>query len=203
MDISNKETVNAYNSSVDKYIAESPQIVSGELKEWIDGNLSKLDNQSRILEIGSGSGKDADYFYSQGYRMELTDASQGFVDYLNKKGHSARLLDILSDSIDVNYDMIFADAVFLHFTEDELLYVLKKAHSALRSEGRLAFTLKVGQGEETTTRKLDVPRYFHYWMQEDIERLLKEAGFSDFSSKSDTDYRGESRPNWLYVTAIR
>lgn len=203
MNVTNKETIEAYNRAFDKYIEESPQFVSDELKLWIDDNLSHLDKSAKILEIGSGSGKDANYFASQGYSMELTDASDGFVEYLNRTGYVARRLNILVDDIQSNYDMIFADAVFLHFTEEELMFVLYKSYKAIKDGGRLAFTLKVGDGEESTNRKLDAPRYFHYWQKAEIEKILKNVGFSNVYINAGDDFRGEDRPDWLYISAIR
>jgi predicted TPR repeat methyltransferase len=203
MNSNNKQTVDTYNSTVLKYIQESQQVVEGGLRQWIDENLAKLDKSAKILEIGSGSGKDADYFTSQGYSLELTDASQGFVDYLIKNGKQARILNALTDDFGTNYDMIFADAVFLHFNPEELKVIIRKAYYAIKSGGRLAFTLKVGKGEEITSRKLDSKRYFCFWKQDEIEELLSAVGFVQISSKVVDDYLGKARPDWLLISAVR
>jgi hypothetical protein len=55
MSDSNDQTLAGYNKTVSKYIDTSPQNVGGDLKNWIDKNLSKLDQSAKILEIGSGS----------------------------------------------------------------------------------------------------------------------------------------------------
>jgi 2-polyprenyl-3-methyl-5-hydroxy-6-metoxy-1,4-benzoquinol methylase len=199
----NRQTVDTYNHTVQKYIQTSPQEVTGNLKEWIDENLAALDKNAKILEIGSGSGKDADYFASKGYTLELTDASQGFVSYLNNNGKQARVLNALIDDFGTNYDMIFADAVFLHFTPAELKVVLQKTYHAVKPGGRLAFSLKAGQGDEVTTRKLDSTRYFCFWQQRDIEKLLYNIGFEQVHTKVIDDYRGNARPDWLLISAIR
>lgn len=173
----NDMTLAGYNISVAEYIAKSPQAVTPELKEWIDVNLSELPENPMILEIGSGSGKDAKYIMSQDFKLELTDACQGFVDYLNSQGMKARLLNILTGDLDEKYDMIFADAVFLHFTPEQLRMVLQKVSGSLKKGGRVAFSLKVGRGDEISERKLNVPRYFCYWTSQDIIRLLEDIGF--------------------------
>lgn len=201
MNTTNKETIDSYNLAVNTYIEESPQFVTDELKVWIDGVLSRLNKDAKILEIGSGSGKDAAYFKSQGFIMELTDASKGFVEYLKNKNYDARVFNVLADEINSRYDLVFADAVFLHFTEDELRTVLMKVHTALYTTGQLAFTVKVGDGDESTTRKLGHARYFHYWQEDDITALLKQTGYSNIQIKSNDDFRGTDRPDWLYITA--
>lgn len=203
MRATNLDTLETYNHTVDKYIETLPQQVSGDLKKWIDEALSNLDKTARILEIGSGSGKDATYFLSRGYKMELTDASTGFVDYLNQNGFSARLLNILEDDLGSGYDMIFADAVFLHFTASELRLALKKSFQAIKPRGRLAFALKAGDGEESTTRKLDLPRYFHFWSIDSIKEILEELNFRDVNIWAGKDSRGGERPDWLHIVAIR
>lgn len=203
MNDANDQTVASYNQSVTKYIDTSPQVVDGDLKAWIDKNLGKLTGVPKILEIGSGSGKDADYFTSKGFDMELTDASQGFVDHLIEAGKKARLLNALTDDFGTGYDMVFADAVFLHFNRDQLDLVLGKVYASLKTNGRLVFSLKAGSGEETTERKLDVPRYFCFWEADEIRKVLTNAGFSKIEIESIGDYRGDARPDWLLIDAVR
>ncbi len=199
----NDQTLSSYNKRVDKYIETSPQIVDGHIKAWIDKNLASIDKGTKILEIGSGSGKDSDYFESKGYEMELTDGSQGFVDYLNSKNKKARLLNALTDDFGSNYGVVFADAVFLHFNPDELALVLKKAYQALNPKGKLVFSLKAGEGEEITERKLDATRYFCFWEEKDIRTLLEKSGFINIEVDTTGDYRGGSRPDWLLISSIR
>lgn len=199
----NDKTINGYNQTVTKYINTSPQKVDGRLKAWIDKNLDKLDKTAKILEIGSGSGKDADYFISLGYEMEMTDASQGFVDHLKQSGKNARLLNAIIDDLGGGYDMVFADAVFLHFNPEQLKAVLNKAFNALKPNGRIVFSMKAGSGEEVTDRKLDVSRYFCYYGADDIKGLLINAGFVNIEIETIDDYRGKGRPDWLLVDAVR
>ena len=61
-----QQTIDTYNTKLDQYIAKTNPVIDGILKEWIDLMLSKNNNQSSILEIGSGTGKDADYIESNG-----------------------------------------------------------------------------------------------------------------------------------------
>jgi SAM-dependent methyltransferase len=199
----NDQTVKGYDKTVTKYIDTSPQKVDGQLKAWIDKNLKQIDKTAKILEIGSGSGKDADYFESLGYKVELSDASQGFVDHLIKNGKPARLLNAITDDLGGDYDMVFADAVFLHFNPEQLEKVLSKVFEALKPNGLIVFSLKAGSGEEVTDRKLDVNRYFCYWQADDIKKLLVKNGFTDIEIKTIDDYRGKARPDWLLVNANR
>jgi SAM-dependent methyltransferase len=203
MNDTNSQTLAGYDKTVAKYIETTPQTVDGNLKTWIDKNLDKLASGAKILEIGSGSGKDADYFASRGHAIEVTDASQGFVDYLIKNGKNARLLNALTDDLGGEYDMVFADAVFLHFNRDQLKAVLSKVHTALRPGGHIVFSLKAGSGEEITERKLDVPRYFCFWEEEAIKRLLVETGFNKIEIATIDDYRGKGRPDWLLLNAVK
>ena len=203
MSKTNNQTIAAYNKTAEKYIQTSPQKVSAQLGSWIDKNLSNLDKSAKILEIGSGSGKDADYIESRGYTIQLTDASQGFVDYLRAKGKTARLLNAITDDLGLGYDMVFADAVFVHFTQSETDLVIKKIYKSLNQSGRLAFSLKAGSDEETTNRKINETRYFRYWQPADIKEVLKIVGFASIEIQVIDDYRGKARPDWLLIIAVK
>lgn len=201
MSHANQQTIDTYNSSVEEYVKTSPQKVDGDLKSWIDANLTKIDKEAKILELGSGTGKDAEYFESRGYTLELTDASKSFVEFLKKKGRDARLLDVLKDDIGKGYDSIFADAVLLHFNTHELGQILNKVHAALKDKGLFFFTLKCGDGEEVTDRKLHSNRYFKYWQPNEITEKLQSSGFGAVEITTVDDYRKDGRPDWLLISA--
>jgi hypothetical protein len=63
---------------------------------------------AKIIEVGTAFGRDASYIENQGYKVERTDATEGFVDWLNQNGHPARVFNLISDDFDNNYDLVFA-----------------------------------------------------------------------------------------------
>lgn len=200
MNVTNDQTIDAYDNGVQAYFDQSPQQVSGHIKNWIDTALDGLSKTAKIFEIGSATGKDAHYIESLGYTMELTDASKGFVDYLNQKGKTARQFNALTDDFGSTYDVIFADAVLLHFTESELKRVLGKIATALKPNGKLAFTVKKGDGESTESEKLGSLRYFHFWQPEQLENMLRDAGLSVVYQHTEEDNRG-NKPAWILMVA--
>lgn len=196
MSSNNQETLTAYNEHVQEYIDGTPQEVNGAVKIWIDEALQGFDKNAKILEIGSAFGRDADYIETQGYTVQRTDATPGFVEYLQSKGHNAFMLNVLTDELEGGQDLIFADAVLLHFTAEEVQGVLGKIRSALSDNGQFAFTLKKGNGEEWSDAKLGSPRFFRYWQPEEIEATVSDVGFSEVTVSNND-------PKWLHIHARR
>jgi hypothetical protein len=79
--------------------------------------------------------------------------------------------------------------------------VLSKVYDALKPNGIIAFSLKIGTGEEITNRKLNVPRYFRYWEADEIRKVLTDAKYTDIEVDTSDDYRGKDRPDWLLINA--
>lgn len=178
MSIENEKTVESYSSSVDEYINGTPQEVSGVAKEWIDSSLNGLSKQSRILELGSASGRDAQYIQSHGYEVECSDVVPEFVNELSASGFKTRLIDALKDELPNDLDLVLAQAVLMHFTRDETRKIIKKVYNSLNDNGRFAFTLKQGEGEGWSSKKVGQPRYFTYWSGDEIREILNGVGFS-------------------------
>jgi SAM-dependent methyltransferase len=195
----NQKTLLSYEESLQKYIDRTPQQVSGGVRKWIDATLALLPIEAKIIEIGSAFGRDAAYIAAKGYAVECTDAAQSFVSFLQKQGISARLYNVVTDPFSGQYDLIFANAVFLHFTREELASVITKCFIALNNKGRLSFSLKQGEGETWSDEKIEAPRYFCYWQQNDVEKLLNSAGFSHWTI--DDDGTGHGSAKWLHVIA--
>lgn len=190
---SNDRTLMTYESHITEYVEGTPHEVTGAMKKWLDATVEGLSTDDRILEIGSAFGRDADYLEGQGYTVECTDATRGFVDLLKKANFNAREFNIIKDDIDESYDLILANAVFLHFTPEELAGVLRKTHDALNDGGRLSFTIAEGEGTHWSDRKVGGMRYFCHWQQDDLKRELQVAGFSA------ADIEGGE--GWLHVIA--
>ncbi|HSW77587.1 MAG TPA: methyltransferase domain-containing protein [Candidatus Chromulinivoraceae bacterium] len=198
----NQETIQAYESHVQDYINGTVQDMGdGTVKDWIDEFLTDLPKTARILEFGSAFGRDAAYLQKQGYTVECTDATQAFVDLLNQKGFSARHLNAITDDLGGPYDLVFANAVLVHFTREETKQVLHKVLAALGEHGTFAFTVKQGEGEkwsEASEDKLGVSRYFCYWTEDQIRQVVQEAGFSEVKASGD---QPTSRATWVQVIA--
>lgn len=175
---SNQETLQSYEAHIQEYVDGTPQQVGNFVKEWIDASLTYVPLGGRVLELGSAFGRDAEYLEQAGYDVRRTDAVNGFVELLRSQGHEAQLLNAITDDLGGPYDMVFADAVLLHFTMDEFQIVLRKVHDSLRRGGIFAFTLKQGEGAEWSTDKLGAPRFFQYWQETDLQKTLAAHHFS-------------------------
>ena len=185
---SNACTLKSYELGAEEYVSRTLAQMGPSFKDWIDRTLALLPPQPRIIEIGAGFGRDAEYIESQGFSVERTDATEAFVALLQEKGYCAYSFNILKDSFTDLYDLVFANAVFLHFTRQELEEVLRKVWFALRDQGILSFAVKKGQGEEWTMDKLDRPRYFCYWEQPEITALLIQRGFGEVNISEDKKF---------------
>ena len=193
----NERTLVSYGLGVDAYIRGTNPEVAGPVREWIDEALRGLPANARILEIGSAFGRDAAYMRSLGFAVECSDAVPEFVDMLQEKGFDARLLNILSDEIGDGYDLILANAVFHHFPRSELGGILVRMRHALAPDGRLAFTVKSGDGEEWSSEKIGSPRYFCYWRAAEVDSLLGDAGFTRTQIRESRTDRAHA--DWIFA----
>jgi SAM-dependent methyltransferase len=135
----NAVTLRSYEDHAQEFIAGTPNDMIGDTKIWVDSLLGMLSKSARILELGSGFGRDAAYMREKGYHPELTDGAQAFVDLLRSQAQPAQRLNIVTDDLGGGYDLVFANAVFEHVPPLTLRLVLDKVNSALRSSGVLGF----------------------------------------------------------------
>lgn len=103
---------------------------------------------AKILDVGFGSGRDSLHFYKQRFQVVSIDYAEEIVS------RGKILLDnevLLVDFKDIKYqnefDGIWASAVFLHFTNDEITNGLQKCEHALKANGSLYISFKYGEEE--------------------------------------------------------
>ena len=112
-------TVGSYDAYADDYAAGTsamPDVVAGNIARFVGA----IGSGGRVLEIGSGPGRDALALEQIGLSVRRTDISPGFVRQLRSAGYVADQLDPLSDDLTdplrdgAPYDGVWANASLLH-----------------------------------------------------------------------------------------
>ena len=189
-------TIETYGRIVDSYTART-RVRPPAVLTLLDRLATLASPGGCVLELGSGPGIDADLLQARGLRVQRTDAAPAFVERLRARGHEARLLDVRHDSLGGPYDAVLANAVLLHLTRSDLGLALARIHAATRPGGVFAFTLKEGDGEGLTSRKVGHPRWFTYWREDPLREQLAAAGWSVES----LEHVAGGEDDWLHVIA--
>lgn len=201
-------TVRSYDAGAAEYAAEAATMPDW-VAEAIDVFVTALGGSGRVLEIGSGGGRDAVALEKRGISVRRTDVSNGFVELLRRNGFEADLLDPLTDDLTdprrpgTLYDGIWACACLIHVAREDLRTVLGRLAEATRNGGPLHVSVREGDGEEESTHGDWAARRHYletYWREPALRSELTGAGWIVRDIR-----RCVGRPNdhWLSVRANR
>lgn len=198
------ETVRAYDLDAASY-AEAASHVPDSVRRDAEDFAGRLGPGARVLEIGSGGGRDARLMEELGLAVRRTDITPAFVALLRDQGYDAELLDPLVDDLACpagDHDGVWANASLLHVRRDDLPTVLARLAAVTRPGGLLRASLKEGDGDGWSTHgSVRNPRHFTYWRAEPLRDALAGTGWTDVDIRSGVDgKRGES---WLELAAVR
>jgi SAM-dependent methyltransferase len=186
-------TLASYDAQAQRYIDLSP--AASEVTIAFLERVARLVGTGRLLELGSGPGRDADFLARLGVDVLRTDATPAFVDRLRTAGHDARRLDVRTDDFGGPYDAVLANAVLLHLSRVQFEDVIQRVRACVTSRGVFAFTLKQGDGDGWSEVKLGLPRHFTYWRAPAVLEVLARTGWNVISLDQ-VPGRGE---DWLFV----
>lgn len=215
MSTQNKKTIEVYDKMAKTYIANSlehdrldPKRAlekKQELEELIKNSFADIPKGSKVLEIGSGEGLNAKYLKELGYDVTGSDTVDDFVESIKKQGVKAIKLDALNDEIREKYLAVFCWRVFVHFTDEDALKILKKVYECLEDKGVLLFNAINRVTKEVDSEWVDfegeyhmgVERFYHYFTKETLDSLIDETGFEiqDFHTEG-----GKEHNKWLVYT---
>ena len=199
-------TVAAYDASAEAY-RDGTFTMPAAIGDLVSRFVARVSAGSRVLEIGSGPGRDALALEALGISVRRTDVSAGFVALLTAAGHPADRLDPLTDDLadpergGAAYDGVWASACLLHVARADLPVVLRRLAEVTRAGGTLHVSLKEGDGEAWSTHgNVAAPRLFVFWRERPLREALEGAGWSvDELTRND----GQRGDRWLEVLATR
>lgn len=194
-------TINTYNHIAKKFsqknFAESFWMPEFTL-------FQKLLPQGKVLEIGSGAGRDSLLFTKNKYEYIGFDASIGMLRVAKKRNPKARFIE--SSFYDFkfpqnSFDGFWASASLLHVPKKRINSVLKRLLRVLKPGGIGLITMKeklhLDEGV-ITDGKYDEPieRFFAFYTKSEFIKVLQFAGFQvlELMSKTDSDH---PETNWL------
>lgn len=203
-----RDTVSAYDRAAADYAAEAaamPAWVAAEIEAFVIA----LGGAGRVLEVGSGGGRDALALEARGIGVRRTDVAQGFVDLLREGGFEADRLDPLTDDLSdprhpgTPYDGIWACACLIHVARADLARVLERLAAATRAGGRLHASVREGDGGDVSIgSSAAAPRRYTetYWREPALRAALAGAGWIVDEIRRCTGRPGD---HWLSVRASR
>lgn len=159
----------AYADRYDEIVGTEPlQRVQAALKRLAD----VVGSDSRVLEIGSGSGREADFLEALGLTVRRTDATRRFLEIQAARGKKGDLLDVVTDDLGGPYDAVVALCVLFYVRRAEIGVVLAKVAQALRPGGAFLVSMRGGKGEKNGEYQTVL------WRRDDFARQLEDTGMS-------------------------
>lgn len=147
--------------------------VHKEFLAWFSNNNSTIvidtinhyfnNRKIKILEIGCGEGRDANFLLKEGFNVLATDISSTAINYCKnnyqEKAEYFQVLNCLTDRLQTKFDFIYAIAVIHMLVQDEDRQSFYEFIYKQLSESGIALICSIGDGMEE--RKTDISQAFN------------------------------------------
>lgn len=167
--MSDPETLAVYSREAERYRA---RFADKGADAHLDTFLAALPAQADLLDLGCGPGRAAALMQEAGHRVIAYDATPEFVAQAGALGVDARLARFDDLSALAAFDGIWANFSLLHAPRAEMPGHLTAIARALRPGGVFHLGLKLGTGEARDA----LGRFYTYYTEDELERLLTDAG---------------------------
>jgi len=207
-----EEIWNKVYKSDNTFFGEDPSSFALFCFNYIKSN----DNVKKILDLGSGHGRDSIFFVLKGFvEVEAIDYSVVAVEILSKIAKEKRL-SIKSQVFDIKkkplpYPDGYFDVVYSHmllnmrFSEDELHFILSEIKRVLKPKGWNFFSVRnhndkfYGKGYKIENSIYDINRFqIRFFTEIDIQSFAKSEGFDILEIKEEYE-----EPVTLYLVASK
>jgi SAM-dependent methyltransferase len=164
-------------------------------------NHMKVNNVRKVLDLGTGHGRDSIFFASNGIEVEALDYSVIAVEILDKIIKEKRL-PIKPQLFDVTHPLPFPDGYFdaayshmlfnMRFSHEELHFIFSEINRVLKPKGFNFFSVRnrndksYGSGIEVDSGVYDINGFqIRFFAENEIEDLATAEGFKILWMKED------------------
>lgn len=157
------------------------RIVGDPREEWEAELVRRLDDGTRILELGCGAGSPETKRLAERFRLTGVDISPRQVDRARAAVPEAEFVRADMTALDLpagSFDAVVSFYAFNHVPRDLLAPLLGSIHSWLVPGGWLLTAFGQSDLPEWTGDWLGAPTFFSGYPAETNTRLVREAGFA-------------------------
>lgn len=191
------DSIEYYNQNAADYFEQTVDI---NMQEYWNIFTSLLPEEGSILDLGCGSGRDSEFFISQGFDVTAMDASEGMCDLASIHiGQDVLKLSFEEMDFDEVFDGIWACASLLHVPSDEIENIFQKVIKSLKVNGVLFMSVKYGDFEG----ERDGRYYTDYRTRTLKDLILRHDNMELIDIQKCEDLRSSKDSQWIYVIARR
>lgn len=191
------DTLRTYDAIHELYDAETRDFWDRFPMETVT-KFAELLPGRKVLDIGSGPGRDAVILRNLGLEITCLDGSEKMVGMTSSQGFNSIHCDIRDMEFPENsFHGTWAYSSLIHLEFGEARIAIRKLYRIMKPNGLLFLGLIEGSGNEVrNTGGSDFVRYFEYYDDEKVGLLLEGTTFT-------MECRGEFRPgNHTYLNYI-
>ncbi len=189
-------TITYYDNAADNLISLYETANMSNLHTFL---LSNLAPNSKVLDIGFGSGRDLAFLQQNGFDVWGIDPAQKFVDHTKKRfpdiadhffKSSLPNLDIPKE-LQHSFDSIILVAVWMHLPKSMYADAIRALCTLLKPQGKIILSYNI------TPRTGETERYFEDVDSDLLQTLFKARGCIKVSSITNKDGLSERKITWV------
>jgi ubiquinone/menaquinone biosynthesis C-methylase UbiE len=182
-----KKTVEGYDRLAEKWAGQH-----NDKRFWGEemDRFFELLPGKKVLEIGSGGGRDAEEIIRNGYDYVGTDVSNGLLKVARKRNPEEKFINTSIYDLDFpdnSFDGFWASAVFLHIPKSRIGEALTRLRNVVKPGGIGFISLKRGEGEVEEVQTFEdgakLERLFAYYKDSEFSNVLKRNNYDVVESK--------------------
>jgi ubiquinone/menaquinone biosynthesis C-methylase UbiE len=185
------QTIQTYNEMSLEYDEETKDFWSLFPDTIITKFADEVGARNKVLDLGSGPGRDGILLKNKGLEITCLDASQKMVELCREKGLYAIEGDLLEIPFNENsFDGVWSYTSLLHIKKNQLKKAIQEIKRVLKPNG--IFGLGLIEGEDELYREssgVNMPRWFAFYTKEELEEIFQKHGleiiyFEEFTPRS-------------------
>ena len=168
--------------------------------------LEVFPKMSYLLEIGCGSGRDANFMTKNNYKLLGIDASKEMID------EAKMIHPLLKESLQVlmipnelnfdnnTFDGVYSIATLMHLEKNDIKLAINKIFNSLKMKGIFLFSVSIHRDDIDTYYKDINGRHFTTMNQSDWLKICHSIGFKTINTLTTND--GLNRNGIVWLTCV-